>query len=256
MLELFQRPESWIAIATLSALEIVLGIDNLVFVAILAERVPEAQRPAARKLGLAAALVTRLALLFSISWVMGLTRPLFTVFGFSASGQSLILVAGGLFLMAKSTREIYHKTEVVEEEAALHAAATAFWAVIVQIALIDIVFSLDSIITAVGMVKELPLMVIAIVVAMGIMIMSADAVSGFIDRHPSLKILALAFLLLIGFLLVAEGTGRHVEKGYIYFAMAFSLLVELINMRYRANRQKRRSRMKAPGEAAPQEMGG
>jgi predicted tellurium resistance membrane protein TerC len=256
MLELFQRPESWIAIATLSALEIVLGIDNLVFVAILAGRVPEAQRSAARKLGLAAALLTRLALLFSISWVMGLTRPLFTLFGFAASGQSLILVAGGLFLVAKSTREIYHKTEMGEDEADVHAGATAFWAVIAQIAVIDIVFSLDSIITAVGMVKELPLMVIAIVIAMAIMILSADAVSGFIDRHPSLKILALAFLLLIGVLLLAEGTGRHVEKGYIYFAMAFSLLVELVNMRYRANRERRRSRLKATREAAPQESGG
>lgn len=240
MLELFLQPESWIAIATLTLLEIVLGIDNLVFVAILSSRVPEAQQPKARRSGLALALVTRLALLFSLSWVMGLERPLLTVMGYGFTGRSLILLAGGLFLIAKATREIYDKTELAHEEhPRAAAAAKAFGMVIVQIALIDIVFSLDSIITAVGMVKELPLMVAAIVIAMAFMVLAAETVSGFINRHPSLKILALSFLLLIGVMLIAEGTGRHVEKGYIYFAMGFSLLVETLNIRRRTNWEAR-----------------
>jgi predicted tellurium resistance membrane protein TerC len=222
-----------LALVTLSAMEIVLGIDNVVFIAILVARLPEAQREFARRLGLILALGIRIGLLFTISWMMGLTAPLFTVLDRGVSGRDLILLGGGLFLMFKATWEIYDKVEAGPHGRAQAGARAAFVSVLLQILLLDIVFSLDSVITAVGMANDLSIMVIAMVIAMVVMLASAAAVSRFIDAHPSLKILALAFLLLIGVMLVAEGMGTHVEKGYIYFAMAFSLLVELVNMRYR-----------------------
>lgn len=222
-----------LALATLSAMEIVLGIDNVVFIAILVGRLPEARRELARRLGLILALGIRILLLLAISWMMGLTAPLFSVLGHGVSGRDLILLGGGLFLIFKATVEIYNKVEAGRHEQTAAAARAAFAWVIVQILLLDIVFSLDSVITAVGMANDLGIMVTAMVIAMLIMLLSAGAVSRFIDSHPSLKILALAFLLLIGVMLVAEGMGSHIEKGYIYFAMAFSLLVELVNMRYR-----------------------
>ncbi|HSE04511.1 MAG TPA: TerC family protein [Methylomirabilota bacterium] len=222
-----------LALVTLSAMEIVLGIDNVVFIAILVGRLPEAQREVARRIGLILALGIRVALLFAISWMMGLTAPLWSVLGHGVSGRDLILLGGGLFLIFKATWEIYDKVEASHHERAAAAAGAAFTWVIFQILLLDIVFSLDSVITAVGMADDLTIMVTAMVIAMLVMLVSAGTVSRFIDSHPSLKILALAFLLLIGVMLVAEGMGTHIEKGYIYFAMAFSLLVEMVNMRYR-----------------------
>ena len=222
-----------LALATLSAMEIVLGIDNVVFIAILVGRLPEARRELARRLGLILALGIRVLLLFAISWMMGLTAPLFSVLGHGVSGRDLILLGGGLFLIFKATYEIYDKVEAGHNAQHAAAARAAFAWVIVQILLLDIVFSLDSVITAIGMANDLTIMVTAMVIAMLVMLVSAGAVSRFIDSRPSLKILALAFLLLIGVMLVAEGMGSHIEKGYIYFAMAFSLLVELVNMRYR-----------------------
>jgi predicted tellurium resistance membrane protein TerC len=233
----FLTADGLLALATLSAMEIVLGIDNVVFIAILVGRLPEAQRELARRLGLILALGIRIGLLFAISWMMSLTEPLVTVFGGQVSGRDLILLGGGLFLIFKATWEIYEKVEAdPHEQAAVRARAAFFW-VLMQILLLDIVFSLDSVITAVGMANDLSVMVTAMVIAMLVMLASAGTVSRFIDQHPSLKILALAFLLLIGVMLVAEGMGTHVEKGYIYFAMAFSLLVELLNMRYRRARR-------------------
>jgi predicted tellurium resistance membrane protein TerC len=234
-----------LALATLSAMEIVLGIDNVVFIAILVGRLPETRRELARRLGLILALGIRILLLFAISWMMGLTAPLVTALGHGISGRDLILLGGGLFLIFKATWEIYDKVEAGHHERTAGAARAAFAWVIFQILLLDIVFSLDSVITAVGMANDLAIMVTAMVIAMLIMLVSAGAVSRFIDGHPSLKILALAFLLLIGVMLVAEGMGSHIEKGYIYFAMAFSLLVELVNMRYQRKREAA-----APGRRA------
>ncbi|HEX9731707.1 MAG TPA: TerC family protein [Thermoanaerobaculia bacterium] len=239
MIELFSQPETWISLATLSALEIVLGIDNIVFITIVAGKLPPDRRPAGRRVGLALALITRLALLASLTWVMGLTAPLFSLFDHPFSGRDLILIGGGLFLIAKATVEVYDKVEAAHPAAASAAqgAATFGW-VIFQIMLLDMVFSLDSVITAIGMVKEISIMVTAVVLAMIVMIIFANAVGNFVERHPSIKILALAFLVMIGALLVAEGTGRHLEKGYVYFAMAFSLGIELLNMRYRARQER------------------
>ncbi|ACL63426.1 Integral membrane protein TerC [Anaeromyxobacter dehalogenans 2CP-1] len=237
MLELLGQADTWISLVTLSAMEIVLGIDNVVFLTILAGRLPQEQQGRARKLGLSFALLTRLGLLFAISWVMGLTRPLFSVLGREVSGRDLILLGGGLFLIAKATHEIHDKLEVEHAEERKAGGGAAFWAVIVQIALLDIVFSLDSVITAVGMAKHLPVMVAAMVLAVGVMLVFADAIGGFVERHPTIKMLALSFLILIGVMLVAEGLGKHIEKGYVYFAMAFSLGVELLNMRVRKTRQ-------------------
>ncbi|MGH7373012.1 MAG: TerC family protein [Candidatus Rokuibacteriota bacterium] len=214
-------------------MEIVLGIDNVVFIAILVARLPEAQREYARRLGLILALGIRIGLLFAISWMMGLTTPLLTVLGRDVSGRDLILLGGGLFLIFKATWEIHDKLEASHPERSEGRARAAFVMVLAQILLLDIVFSLDSVITAVGMANNLPIMVAAMVIAMLIMLASAGPVSRFIEHHPSLKILALSFLLLIGVMLVAEGMGTHMEKGYIYFAMAFSLFVEMLNMRYR-----------------------
>ena len=222
-----------VAFLTLSALEIVLGIDNVVFIAILTARLPAERQATARRIGLVLALGIRVGLLFAISWLMSLTRPMFAVAGHGVSGRDLILILGGLFLVFKATWEIYDKLEVHHHEERRGGGRAGFAAVIVQILVLDIVFSLDSVITAVGMAEHVPIMIAAMVVAMLVMLVSMGALSGFIERHPSLKILALSFLLLIGVMLVAEGTGAHVPKGYIYVAMAFSLAVELLNMRYR-----------------------
>jgi len=218
-------------------MEIVLGIDNVVFIAILAGRLPAAQQGVARRLGLVLALGIRIGLLFAISWIMGLTAPWFHALGRGVSGRDLILLGGGLFLIFKATWEIYDKVEAAQEVGPAAGRRGAFLWVLLQILVLDIIFSLDSVITAVGMANELAIMVTAMVLAMLVMLGSAGAVSGFVDRHPSIKILALAFLLLIGVMLVAEAMGSRVEKGYIYFAMAFSLFVEMLNMRYRKKRE-------------------
>jgi predicted tellurium resistance membrane protein TerC len=228
-----------IALVTLTAMEIVLGVDNLVFIAILTGQLPAHQQPLARRLGLGLALGTRVALLFTITWVMSLTAPLVTIRGHGLSGRDLILLGGGLFLLFKATQEIYAKVEAPPRAAAKPRGGQLAW-VVLQIMLIDVVFSLDSVITAVGMADDVTIMVIAIAIAIGVMMFSMEAVSRFIERHPSLKILALSFLVLIGVMLIAEGMGRHVEKGYIYFAMAFSLFVEVLNLRHRQRGHRRR----------------
>ena len=230
-------PEAWIALLTLTALEVVLGIDNIIFVAILAERVKKESRAKARQVGLTIAVGMRILLLFSIVWIMGLTAPLFSLVGHEFSGRDLILIGGGIFLMFKSTREIHHKLEGDEEEqAGSPKPAATFASVLVQIALLDIVFSLDSVITAVGVADELAVMVIAVVVAGAFMIVAANSVSRFVNAHPTLKMLALSFLLLIGMALVADGMGQEIEKGYIYFAMGFSVFVEMLNLRIKAKK--------------------
>ncbi|MDT8369820.1 MAG: TerC family protein [Longimicrobiales bacterium] len=224
------NPESWIALGTLTVLEIVLGIDNIVFISILSEKVEAGRRRAARRLGLLIALGTRIALLFSIVWVMRLTEPLFELMGHGFGGRDLILIAGGLFLLFKATREIHGKLE--GEDAGHAGAGTATMAsVIIQIGLLDLVFSLDSVITAVGMANEVGVMVTAVILAVGFMIVAAEPVSAFVGAHPTVKMLALSFLLLIGMTLVAEGFGQHIEKAYIYFAMGFSVFVEVLNLR-------------------------
>ncbi len=239
MLDLLSAPETWISLATLAAMEIVLGIDNIVFLSIMAGRLPRERQPAARRLGLAFALATRLLLLFTITWLMGLRRPLFALAGHPWSGRDLILLAGGLFLIAKATMEIHDKLEVRHgpelEQAGKRGAS--FWLVIVQIGVLDIVFSLDSVITAVGMARHLAVMVAAMIAAVAVMLVFAGPVGDFVERHPTMKMLALSFLLLIGFMLVAESFGKHIEKGYIYFAMAFSFLVEMLNLRVRRAQQ-------------------
>lgn len=231
-MEWIADPQAWIALATLSALEIVLGIDNIIFIAILAGKLPPAQQAHARSLGLLLAMITRIALLFSLTVIMRLTAPLFTVFGEAISGRDLILIVGGLFLLAKSTLEIHDKLEGQTHHGAARAAAS-FAGVLIQIMLLDIVFSLDSVITAIGLVEQLMIMVVAIVMAVIFMIVFIGAISDFVERHPTIKILALSFLLLIGFTLVGEGLGLHVPKGYIYFAMAFSVFVEMLNLKIR-----------------------
>jgi predicted tellurium resistance membrane protein TerC len=224
--------ETAIALATLTFLEIVLGIDNIIFISILAGRLPEARQASARRLGLLLAMVSRVLLLFSLAWVVRLTAPWFTVAGQELSGRDLILIAGGLFLLAKSTHELHARLEG-EEEQRSGRAAPAFGAVLAQIMILDVVFSLDSVITAVGMVDELWVMVVAVMVAVGIMMAAAGPISGFVHRHPTVKVLALSFLLLIGLSLLLEGFDHHIPKGYIYFAMGFSVFVEMINLRVR-----------------------
>jgi predicted tellurium resistance membrane protein TerC len=234
MLDLLTQPTTWVSLATLSAMEIVLGIDNVVFLAILAGRLPREQQPLARRLGLGLALGTRLLLLFSITWVMGLTAELFQLAGRGWSGRDLILLGGGLFLIGKATFEIHDKLEVKHEDHDAKAAANAaFWMVIAQIALLDVVFSLDSVITAVGMAQHLSIMIAAMVIAMLVMLVFAGPIGDFVERHPTMKILALSFLILIGVMLVAEALGQHIGRGYVYFAMAFSFGVELLNLRLR-----------------------
>ena len=229
-------PQAWIAFATLTGLEIVLGIDNVVFISILADKLPANQREKARRLGLGLAMFIRILLLFSISWVVRLTEPLFTVIGQELSGRDLILLLGGLFLLAKSTHEMHGQLEGDEGHSSTRVAAS-FGAVIVQILLLDVIFSLDSVITAVGMVDDISVMVAAVVVAVGFMFAFAGKLSRFVEKHPTVKMLALSFLLLIGVSLVAEGLDFHIPKGYIYFAMAFSLFVEVINIKLRKSVQ-------------------
>lgn len=232
-------PEGLIALLTLSAMEIVLGIDNIVFISILVAKLPKSQQTKARNIGLSLALFARLGLLFSISWVMGLTEPLISIFGFEMSGRNLILLFGGLFLVGKATFEIHEKFELHEDGPKIGGKAN-YTSILIQILLLDIVFSLDSVITAVGMAQQISIMVVAMLISMVVMLFSASAIGDFVDRHPSIKILALSFLILIGVMLVAEGTGQHMPKAYIYFAMAFSLGVELLNMKYRSVAKKRR----------------
>ncbi|MFD9942055.1 TerC family protein [Nonomuraea sp. NPDC059023] len=232
------NPEIWIGFFTLVALEIVLGIDNIIFISILAGKLPEHQRDRARVLGLAAALISRLLLLLALSWVVRLTEPLFAVFGHDISGRDLILILGGLFLLAKSVTEIGHSMELKGDNGKPRKAAS-FASVIIQIMILDIVFSLDSVITAVGMVNELGVMVAAVIVSVLVMLFASGPISRFVDKHPSIKMLALSFLVLIGVVLLAEGFGQHISKGYIYFAMAFSVIVELLNIRMRSRQAKR-----------------
>lgn len=238
-MEWLADPQAWVALATLAALEIVLGVDNIIFISILCGRLPEHQREKARTVGLLFAMLTRIGLLFTLSWMMTLTAPLFGIMGKEISGRDLILVGGGLFLLWKSVHEIHHSLEGVDDGqgGAAVAATATFGAVIAQIAVIDIVFSLDSVITAVGMVDELAIMVVAIVLAVGVMLFAAGPIGKFVDNHPTIKMLALSFLTLVGVALIAEGWGFHIPKGYIYFAMAFSVAVEMLNLRMRSKRQ-------------------
>jgi predicted tellurium resistance membrane protein TerC len=232
-MEWLTDPNAWIALLTLTVLEIVLGIDNIIFISILAGRLPTDQQHRARRLGLALAMLMRIALLLSIAWVARLTNPLFEVLAHPVSGRDLILMIGGLFLLFKATREIHDKLEGEEGEGNARVAAASFTSVIVQIMLLDIVFSLDSVITAVGMAEQLWVMITAVVLAVLVMLVSSGPISDFVHRHPTVKMLALSFLLLIGMSLVAEGLGHHIPKGYIYFAMGFSVFVEALNLRLR-----------------------
>ncbi len=236
MFEWLYSPEAWIALATLTALEIVLGIDNIIFISILVGRLPERQRNFARNAGLALAMLTRLALLFSIVWVVSLTDPWFSVLGEPISGRDLILIGGGLFLLAKATHEIHNSLEG-ETGSMRTVMAASMGAVLVQIAILDIVFSLDSVITAVGLAQHVSIMAIAIIVAVGVMLFAAKSISDFVDEHPTIKILALSFLILVGVTLIADGFDMHVPKGYIYFSMAFSVAVEMLNLRMRRKMQ-------------------
>lgn len=242
-MEWIASPEAWVALATLAVLEIVLGIDNIVFISILADKLPEDQQPRARRNGLILAMATRLALLGTITFIMRLTEPLFSLIGHGFSGRDLILLVGGLFLLTKATREIHHRLEG-EEEGKKKAGAVSYGAVLAQIAVMDMVFSLDSVITAVGLADDLMVMVIAIVLAVAVMMASAEAVSRFVNEHPTVKMLALSFLLLLGMTLVAEGFGQHIPKGYIYFAMGFSIFVEGLNLR--ARRASKPIRLRPP----------
>jgi predicted tellurium resistance membrane protein TerC len=226
-------PQIWLALVSLTAIEVVLGIDNIIFISIISANLPPGQQPLARRLGLALAMFLRIGLLFSITWIMRLTTPLFSLLDRDISARDLILIAGGLFLLAKATFEIHGKLEGGEERPAAHRVYPKFSAVLVQILLLDLVFSLDSVITAVGMANRIGVMVAAIVIAVAVMLVFAESLSSFVERHPTLKMLALSFLLLIGMNLVADGLGHHVPKGYIYFAMGFSVFVEALNIRLR-----------------------
>ena len=229
-------PQIWIALVTLTSLEVVLGIDNIIFISILAGKLPENQQNKARTIGLALAMLVRIGLLFSLTWIMRLTAPMFTLLGNEISGRDIILILGGLFLLGKSTYEIHDKLEGEEAHSSAGIKMPSFASVIFQILLLDIVFSLDSVITAIGMANEIWIMITAVVIAVVFMMVSAAPISNFVHRHPTVKMLALSFLLLIGVTLVAEGLDQHIPKGYIYFAMAFSVFVEMINLRIRRNR--------------------
>jgi predicted tellurium resistance membrane protein TerC len=231
-MEWLLQPEGWIALTTLVALELVLGVDNIIFLSILVGKLPAAQQPRARTIGLSVAVLARIALLFLLSWIVGLTTPLFAILGFTLSGRDLILLLGGLFLIAKSTHEIHQRLEGAEGHASAKVRAS-FAGVIVQVMLLDIVFSLDSVITAVGMVDRIEIMVTAVLIAVAGMMVMAGPLGRYVERHPTIKMLALAFLLMIGFTLVVEGLHHHIPKGYIYFAMAFSVGVEMLNLRAR-----------------------
>jgi predicted tellurium resistance membrane protein TerC len=232
-MEWLTDPHAWIGLLTLTVLELVLGIDNIIFISILSGKLPAHQQKKARLIGLSLAMLMRILLLLSLTWVMGLTRPLFTVAGFEVTGRAIILVAGGLFLLVKSTHEIHDDIEGEDEHRQARVMASLF-AVLVQISLLDIVFSLDSVITAVGMVDEIAIMIIAVILAVIVMMVFAGPVSGFVGRHPTIKMLALSFLLLIGVNLIAEGLGFHIPRGYTYFAMAFSVFVEMLNLKIRS----------------------
>lgn len=238
MFEWIASPEAWIALGTLAALEIVLGIDNIIFLSILVARLPEKQRAFARRIGLGLAMFARLALLFSISWVMGLTDTWFTLLGNDISGRDVILIGGGLFLLAKSTQEIHHSLEGAQADpSAPQVVANNLMMVLIQIMILDLVFSLDSVITAVGLVNDIEIMAIAIIAAVLVMMFAAKSIGEFVDDHPSIKILALSFLIMVGTMLIVEGFDVHVPKGYIYFAMAFSVVVEMINIKMRKKTQ-------------------
>ena len=232
-MEWFTDPQTWIALLTLTALEIVLGIDNIIFISIIAAKLPEHQQDRGRRVGLIMAMVMRILLLLSINWIVQLTNPIFYVMGHGVSGRDIILISGGLFLLGKSTVEIHEKLEVREGHSLAKVPAT-FTGVIIQIMLLDIVFSLDSVITAVGMANQIGVMIAAVIISVIIMLVAAKPISNFVNEHPTIKILALSFLLLIGVSLVAEGLQFHIPKGYIYFAMGFSVFVEMLNMRFRA----------------------
>ena len=251
-MDVLTSPEAWVALATLTILEIVLGIDNIVFISVLADRLPPEERPKARQVGLLLAMLTRILLLFSISFIMRLTEPLFSLFEHAVSGKDLILIIGGLFLLTKSTREIHNKMEGDEDEERGTAKAATFTGVLIQIAVLDMVFSLDSVITAVGMADDLVVMVTAVILAVGVMMISAGPVGRFVSSHPTVKMLALSFLLLIGTSLVADGVGFHFPKGYIYFAMGFSVIVEFFNLRAHSTRSGRGGTgITRPATAAP-----
>lgn len=252
-MEWLTNPDVWIGLLTLTVLEVVLGIDNIIFISILASRLPRAEQPRARKLGLGGAFVTRVLLLMSIAWLVRLTRPLFAVFGHGFSGRDLILLVGGLFLIAKATYEIHGKLEGEEHTSEERSTANSLWAVVAQIMVIDIIFSLDSVITAVGMVDSVAIMIVANVIALGIMLGLAGPIARFVDMHPTIKILALAFLVLIGTNLVAESLGTHIPKGYTYFAMAFSVAVEMLNLKMRARAAKALALRDTPHDQVPNE---
>ncbi len=243
-MEWIADPQAWIALGTLTTLEIVLGIDNIIFISVLVARLPAAERQRARIIGLAIAMISRIALLLVIAWIMRLDQTLFSVFGQAITGRELILIGGGLFLLGKASHEIHGNLEGDDPSEKGKGASAGFWLVLIQIGLIDLVFSVDSVVTAVGLADHLAVMIIAIVVAVGVMMVSAKAVGQFVDRHPTIKMLALSFLILIGFTLVAEGMEFHIPKGYVYFAMAFSVGVELLNLRVRAIRRKKRQPMR------------
>ncbi len=235
-MEIFLHSEAWIALLTLTVLEIVLGIDNIIFISLLTNKLPVENRPKARTAGIALALIFRIIMLLGITWIIGLTEPLFTIFGFSATGRDLVLLAGGLFLIGKSTSEIHHKVggeQEVEAKKDKKAISKGFLQIILQIGLIDIVFSFDSILTAIGMTEQLLVMILAVVISLVVMLIFAGKIAAFIERYPTLQILALAFLILIGFVLIADGLHQHISKGYIYFAVAFSLAIEVVNIRIR-----------------------
>ncbi|MBI1932677.1 MAG: TerC family protein [Ignavibacteriales bacterium] len=244
MFEWMMNPEAWIALLTLTALEIVLGIDNIIFISILVGKLPDKERGKARTIGLALAMITRILLLLSITWVMRLTNNLFTILQYDISGRDLILIIGGLFLLAKSTHEIHNSLEGTEEHKSSKAAAS-FISVIIQIAVLDIVFSLDSVITAVGLAKDVEVMILAIIIAVIIMMVSAKALGDFVDSHPTIKMLALSFLILVGVSLVGEGLDFHIPKGYIYFSMAFSVGVEMLNLKMKKNSEKKLKLLKS-----------
>ena len=248
MAELLTDPQTWISLLTLSLLEIVLGIDNIVFISILAGKLPADQQKKARQLGLGLALITRILLLLSIKWVMGLTATLFTVLGQEISGRDIILLIGGLFLLGKATFEIHERLEGAEHHQK-DVKVTSFTSVIVQILILDIVFSLDSVITAVGMAEHIEVMIAAVIIAVGVMLLSAGAISDFVNKHPTVKMLALSFLLLIGMSLVAESFDQHIPKGYIYFAMGFSVFVEMLNLRSKKAKAEHPVELRQPSYA-------
>jgi predicted tellurium resistance membrane protein TerC len=252
-MELLTNPQIWIAFLTLVALELVLGIDNIIFISILCDRLPEQTREKARKLGLLMAMGMRIALLFLLSWIVGLTAPMFSVIGEEISGRDLILIGGGIFLLWKSTTEIHHLLEG-EDGRSSHAVKVSFWGVIAQIAVVDMVFSLDSIITAIGMVDEIMVMVAAVIVSVGLMMVFARQIGNFVSGHPSIKMLALSFLVVVGVVLVADGFDHHVPKGYIYFAMAFSVCVELLNIQIRKRRPASREPVRLRNAYTREEM--